>query len=285
MQLIRVTALAFAGALGLASASPARAANREACFSAAESAQKLRAQGQLREARERLLVCAQPGCPAAVQTDCTTWLTEVAAELPSIVVQARDAAGADLSDVRVLVDGAPVADHLDGRPIELDPGRHVLRLERDGAVPVERSLVLIEGQRARVVEAQMVPPRVEPPGESSSSSRSFLKSVPVSVLALGGVGVLGLVSTAVFWTWGRSEYSSLRNSCSPACDPSSVTPVRTKLIVGDVSLGVAVAAVGVGAGLFVLGRGHDAPSATLQGAELVVQPQAGGGVVGVGARF
>jgi len=283
VQLTRVAALAFAGALGLASVSPARAANREACFSAAESAQKLRAQGQLREARARLLVCAQTGCPAAVQTDCTAWLTEVDAELPSIVVQARDAAGADLSDVRVLVDGEPLADHLDGRPIELDPGRHVLRLERDGAVPVERTLVLIEGQRARVVEAQMVPPPAEPP--TGASSRSLWKSVPVPVLALGGVGALGLVSTAVFWTWGRSEYASLQNSCSPACSPSSVTPVRAKLIVGDVSLGVAIAALGVGAGLLVLGRGHDAPSATVQGAQLVVQPQPGGGVLGVGGRF
>lgn len=281
MQLSRVVALAFVGGMvGLTSASPARAANREACFSAAESAQKLRAQGQLREARERLLVCAQTGCPAAVQADCTTWLTEVNAQLPSVVVQARDAAGADLSDVRVLVDGVPVADQLDGRPIELDPGRHVLRLEHAGAVPVERSLVLVEGQKARAVEAQMVPPPSE-----TASPRLPGKSIPVSVLALGGVGALGLVSTAVFWVWGRSEYSGLQSSCSPACNPSSVAPVRTKLVVGDVSLGVAIVALGVGAGLFYLGRGHDAPSATVQSAELLVQPQPGGGVIGVGGRF
>jgi hypothetical protein len=280
VQLTRVVALAFVGGMvGLASASPARAANREACFSAAESAQKLRAQGQLREARERLLVCAQTGCPGAVQADCTTWLTEVNAQLPSVVVQARDAAGADLSDVRVLVDGVPVADHLDGRPIELDPCLHVLRLEHAGAVSVERSLVLVEGQKARAVEAQMVPP------SETASPRPPGKTIPVSVLTLGGVGALGLVSTAVFWVWGRSEYSGLQSSCSPACNPSSVAPVRTKLVVGDVSLGVAIVALGVGAGLFYLVRAHDAPSATVQSAELLVQPQPGGGVVGVGGRF
>jgi hypothetical protein len=267
---------------GVALASPpARAADREACFSAAESAQKLRAQGHLRAAREKLLVCAQSGCPPAVQSDCATWLREVTGEIPSIVVQAHDAQGNDVADVRVLIDGAAVADRLDGRPIELDPGAHALRLERDGSGPVDRSLLLVASQKARVVEAQMVPASTV----TVASSPSFWKSIPVPALVLGGVGAAGLVSTAVFWAWGRADYSSLRSSCSPACDPSSVGAVRTKLVVGDASLGVAVAAIGVGAWLFLTQR-HDAAGPTqTQGTEMLVQPQPGGGILAVAGRF
>lgn len=264
----------------LAAAPQARATDRETCFSTAESAQKLRARGRLREARERLLVCAQAGCPATVQSDCATWLSEVTGEVPSIVVQARDAQGNDVADVRVLVDGVTVADHLDGRPIDLDPGSHVLRLERDGSAPVDCSLLLVASEKARVVEAQMVPADTA----AASSSPSFWKTIPVPALVLGGVGAAGLVSTAVFWTWGRVDYSSLLGSCSPACDPSRVSAVRAKLVVGDASLGVAVVAVGVGAWLY-LTRGRDAAPLPARSADVLVQAQPGGGVVAVGGTF
>jgi hypothetical protein len=215
-----------------------------------------------------------------VQSDCGAWLAEVRAEVPSIVVQAHDSQGNDLSDVRVLIDGTTVATQLDGRPIELDPGSHALRLERDGSVPVDRSLLLIASQKARIVEAQMVPAaRTAPVG-----SPSLWRSLPVPVLALGGVGAAGLVSTAVFWAWGRADYSSLRSECSPACDPSRVSAVRTKLVVGDASLGVAVVALGVGTVLY-LTRAHEAATTQARGAELLVQPHPGGAIVAVGGGF
>ena len=137
-------ALTLAGA-ALASP-PARAADREACFSAAESAQKLRTQGRLRAAREKLLVCAQTGCPSAVQSDCSTWLSEVSGEVPSIVVEAHDTHGNDVADVRVLVDGTTVADRLDGRPIELESGlpRTATRARR---ISPRGSLAVARGKR------------------------------------------------------------------------------------------------------------------------------------------
>jgi len=242
----RAAAILALSATMLASAQ-AMAVEREACFSSAETAQKLRAQGHLRDARERLLTCAQQGCPSAVQTDCSTWLSEVEAALPSIVVQAHDAQGNDLPDVQVLVDGARVADRLDGRPIELDPGPHTLRLERSGSQPVDRSIVLVEGQKAREVEATLEPFATPPPTASIGSQSA---AIPTPVWVLGAVGAAALVSTAVLWVWGRSEFSSLQNSCAPSCDPSSVSGVRAKLIAGDISLGVAVVALGVGGWLY-----------------------------------
>jgi hypothetical protein len=146
---------------------------------------------------------------------------------------------------------------------------------------VDRSLLLVASEKARVVEAQMLP--VGP--AAAASSPSFWKSVPTPALILGGVGAAGLVSTAVFWAWGRADYSNLRSSCSPACSPSSVSAVRTKLVVGDVSLGVAAVAIGVGAWLFLTRRHETAAAPPSQSAEVLVQPQPGGGIVAVGGRF
>ncbi|HEX8794323.1 MAG TPA: hypothetical protein VF765_25440 [Polyangiaceae bacterium] len=254
---------AFLVVLSAAVLAPARAhaVDRETCFSSAETAQKLRAQGHLREARERLLTCAQKECPTAVQSDCSTWLAQVEADLPSIVVQAHDTQGNDLPDVAVLVDGSRVADRLDGRPIELDPGPHALRLERSGSQPVDRSIVLVEGQKERQVEATLEAVAAPP-----ASTVSRPDAIPRPVWILGAVGAAALVSTAVLWVWGRSEFSSLQNHCAPSCDPSSVSAVRTKLVAGDVSLGVAVVALGVG-GWFYFTRDR------------------GGGRVGFQARF
>jgi hypothetical protein len=290
-------ALALAGAavVSLAVVAPdAKASEREACFSAAEGAQKVRAQGHLLDAREKLRVCAHPTCPAAVRDDCTTWLAEVEAELPSIVVQARDAAGNDVADVRVLVDGAKVADRLDGLPVAVDPGAHTLRLERAGSPAVERSIVVAAGQKARVVEAQWGAPSVssgsEPqpapePAPSGPQKPSWIARLPTSALVAGGIGATALVGTVVLWAWGRADYGSLRSSCSPACSPSAVDGVRTKLVAGDVFLGVGVVSLGVATWLALTHGGASAPATQAANARVVVGARPGGGTLGLAGRF
>ena len=56
------------------------------------------------------------------------WLAELDGQIPTIVLEARDDHGGDLADVRVEVDSRPVQNYAAGRPFELDPGRHVLRV-------------------------------------------------------------------------------------------------------------------------------------------------------------
>jgi hypothetical protein len=271
----RSLALAIAST-ALVQVSSARGADREACFSSAESAQQLRKSGHLRDARDRLNVCAQPGCPASVQSDCVTWLAQVGNDLPTIIVQAHDASGNDLSDVRVLVDGVTAASRLEGKPIEIDPGRHELRIEREGVSAVSRSLVAVAGQKGRVID-------VELDRAAHHETPAGVSRLSVPVLVLGGVGAAALVATGVFWVWGRSDYSNLQGSCSPSCNPSDVSGVRTKLIVGDVALGVGVVSLGLAAWLFFTHRQENPPPAPA--AQLVVKPQPGGGLVGIGGRF
>ena len=73
-------------------APPARAGSPSAkgvCVSAYERAQDLRRTGKLVDAREALITCSQPVCPAAATVDCTPWLGEVEQSLPAVGVSAR----------------------------------------------------------------------------------------------------------------------------------------------------------------------------------------------------
>jgi hypothetical protein len=267
---LAAAALAWPGRVG--------AVDREACFSSAESAQQLRTQDKLRAARNALLVCAQDGCPPTVQKDCVKWLNEVKDALPTIVVSAHDTNGGDLSDVSVSVDGARVAQRLDGRPIEVDPGSHTLRIEREGSIPVDKSIVVAAGQRLREISVEIDTGAPAPPPEQPGAPAR----IPLLSIVLGAAGAVALGSMTYFWVSGRSDFSSLEGSCKPSCDPSSVDPVRTKLVVGDVSLGVAVVSLGL-ATWFYLRRPTSAPAAPT--AAVGVAPSPGGALAAMRLSF
>src|SRR6185436_10965278 len=104
----------------VAAAPAARADEADDCIAAHTEAQRLRKQGKLLEARKQLLFCGGKTCPGMLMSDCSTWLTEVEGEVPSIVPALRGPAG-EIADARVLVDGALVRERIDGQPIELEP--------------------------------------------------------------------------------------------------------------------------------------------------------------------
>ena len=121
---------ATAGALAvltfMALSAPARADGPDAssCVDAYSKAQTLRNERKLVEARQSLLVCAQPTCKDFIIKDCTDWLDQVKAALPSIVLVANDAAGNALVNVKVTMDGAPLVTKIDGRSTRSGtPGR------------------------------------------------------------------------------------------------------------------------------------------------------------------
>src|SRR5882672_2346055 len=80
---------------------PAFAIDKVACVDAAEAGQRLRKEGQLVAARDRLVVCASPECPEVVSQDCTGWLGLVQRSLASVIVKAFGVRGEPLSDVGV----------------------------------------------------------------------------------------------------------------------------------------------------------------------------------------
>ncbi len=223
----------LAGAL---EAGVARADEVDTCIAAAERSQVQRRDAHLRAARDALLACARDACPHAIQKDCKRWLGEVEAALPSVVIRALDAAGHDLIQARVLVDGAQVTDTLDGRALAIDPGAHELRLEAGGHFVVER-VVIREGERERMLSLRL--PAATPAAGGVSPA------VPVGAWITGALGVVGLGAGVYLWVDGRGERSDLYATCgvSHDCAPSAVDSARSKLVAGDVAAGLGLGAV------------------------------------------
>lgn len=198
------------------------------CVVAFERGQTLRREGALREARDQLLLCAQPTCPALLTERCLPWLEEVRAALPTVIVTAKDRAGRDLSDARVIVDGEVMADGLDGRPLEIDPGPRRIVVARDGMVPVARDVVIAEGEKRRrldvVLDAQKVtaspasaapPPTPPEPRDEEGPSGAMIASYTLSAL-----GTAALVAGAITGGLSIQRATDLRYLCGgTACPP------------------------------------------------------------------
>ena len=240
-------AVVAAGSTLLIGETRAHADEREQCATAADQAQQLRDEGKYRRAREQLLICARDVCPAPIKRDCLEWLTQVESTGPTVVFGAKEGTK-DLSDVKVSVDGAAVTDHLDGKPVQMDLGKHTVKFEYQGQTK-EEEVIVGAGQKNRNVSvtfgaaaAAPVAPTPPPPHESGGSL--------VPVFVLGGVGVVALGSFAIFGLGGKSDVSDLQ-ACKPHCAQSDVDSARKKLIIADISLGIGIVALGVATYLLV----------------------------------
>ena len=242
-----------------ASAAPPAFAEKLDCPTASEEAQRLRDKNRYLEARELFHRCSQTSCPSIVRKDCTKWLTELDEATPSIVIAAQDGAGADIADVKVELDGKVIATRVDGRPIPIDPGEHVLRAEADGQTPITQKLIARVNEKNRIIRvafpappSSVTPPEPEkppppPPARPSESGRG----VPAVSWILGGVGLVGLGGFAYFGLTGKSELADLRASCAPYCEQAQLDDVKSGMLVADISLGVGIVALGVAAVLAI----------------------------------
>ncbi|HEY6459573.1 MAG TPA: hypothetical protein VIY73_05455 [Polyangiaceae bacterium] len=221
-----------------------------ACIVASDEGQKLRDQRKLIAAGTQLALCARDPCPGPIQRACLQWRSEVESLVPTIVLAARDPAGRDLVHVRVIADGALLAESLDGGSIPMDPGPHELRFEAPDSTPTTMQVVLREGEKNRVVSA-VVGPRVAPaqalvplPNATPIPSSPGGSPVPLASWVLGAAGAVALGSFTTFGIIGQSDRSNLE-SCSKTetCPPGSVSAAETKLVAADVSLGIGIAAL------------------------------------------
>jgi hypothetical protein len=281
-RLDRLAMLALAVTLAWGTTTPARA-DTEACLEAYDGNQRLRRAGELRAARAQLLVCSQAACPDPIRKECIRWLAEVDAAMPSVVFAAQDAAGHDLGAVRVEVDGVVMLERLDGRAVALDPGERTICWTSANGSTVERRVVIREAQKRRLIEVRFAPKPAAvaaPPTSSTTSTAKEQRSmverddhgeIPTEAWVFGGIGAAGLASFGFFGWRAWWETDDLRERCAPNCDSSDVDGAKTKALVADVSLGVALVGA-AGAAYFVL-RGEDETSAPVDGrVEAVVGP-------------
>jgi hypothetical protein len=177
------------------------------CVNAHAEAQLLAKQGKLLSAKARYTSCkSTAGCPAEVRGSCSELLSEVQAQLPSVLVEFRDSRGEEWSAARLEIDGIPRNDGLNGLPIELDPGSHVFAIDAGAHGSARVRVLLLAGARGRRISlrAPRLPERthVEEPG-----------GMPASAWILGSVGAVSLVTGAVFGALALHERSELESRC------------------------------------------------------------------------
>jgi len=227
------------GLAALAAAGSARADDTvRTCIDASTAGQTLRQQGRLLDARSRMIACSRDACPGIVRSHCARWLGEIDNRIPSIVVRGQDAAGKDLVDARVVIDGKP--GKMDGLAVPLDPGEHVVSVESRAGREEER-VILIEGEASRLVML-----RVGGTARAASPAPTVARAtrVPLGAWILGGAGIAALGVATYFGVAANGQLEDLKSECSPSCTPAQTQPGRTDALVFYSLLGGGAAAIG-----------------------------------------
>jgi hypothetical protein len=241
--------------LTLATTARADAPDKRACLSSFVEGQRARRAGALRDAKRELTTCASDACPADIRSMCSQWTREVDAALPTIVLGAKDAEGRDLINVVVSIDGARVAETLDGKAREVDPGLHTFRFEHASAATTLHAAVR-EGEKAQLIIGRFAPPLgTSPATPKPRAPTTITRPVPAAAFVFGGLTIAGLAVFTGFGLASRANLATLdREACAPRCDavdPSSVSGVRRNDIVADIGLGTAAVSLGLATYFFL----------------------------------
>jgi hypothetical protein len=232
------------GGLGRTRPAHAQTSPTRQCIDAHANGQVARGQGQLLEAKQQFVSCAANACPLVIRDDCAKFGSEVEAALPSVIVTARTSTGQELSSATVRIDGVGDALPVNGRALSINPGRHLFEVATPDGSKATVTMLIREAEKFQRVVAEFAVP-AQPASETAERAANE-RGVSPLVYVFGGVGLVAASSFTYFALDGRSKEKSLEE-CAPHCARSDVDAMRRSYLIGDISLGVALASLGVGA--------------------------------------
>jgi len=260
-----ITKISCAIAVALAASSaPALAdsMSKEQCLDAHSRGQDARDQGKISLARKLFLSCAQTSCPGAVQSDCARFADDLSRQQPSLTFAARDAQGADLPDTSVYVDDMLVVTRLDdGKPHDVDPGKHVVKFSNNGKDQVV-TVVVGTGEKGRAVVANFMNVNVPLPSATGKADAPALVKKPEPkvlhpfgskvVIGAGIAAAAGGTLLTVLGVVGMPDQCSLStNHCAAAPGDKVFGKASSAAEMIDVGLVVGTLGVAAVAGGFV----------------------------------
>ncbi len=172
-----------------------------------------------------------------------------------------------ISKLRVTIENAKPSDTIlvdatvaaVGKSIEIDPGRHVVRLVRDGEPIGERTVDVGDGADVATTVAPS-PERAAEKGAPPSPAAPAEKrsAVPPLALVFGGIAVVAGGAGAFFEIRGLNRWSELRDDCgkTKTCEPGQVDTARRNMLVGDIAIGVAIVAAAAAVYVFIVRPGE-----------------------------
>jgi hypothetical protein len=202
--------------------------SKNACIDAHSRGQDARDQGKLSVARKLFMTCAQASCPALVQNDCARFADDLERYQPWLSFTARDAQGHDLPDTTVYVDDVLVLTQLDdGKPLEVDPGKHVVRFVNGDREQV-LTVVVSSGEKGRRIVGTFedaTTPRTA--GNSTTTTESPTKLEERAPKAAIGSRVMMGVSAAVMASGvvlGVMGMTAIPDNCSLSSHDCAAPP-------------------------------------------------------------
>lgn len=221
----------------LVAAAPCRADDKAECIAAADQGQTARDGGRFVEARRRFATCSRAACPKVVRDDCGTWLADLEARAPSLIIvpvdardgdRARPFEGDDLTALELRIDGIRVES---GAPTPVDRGTHVVEVQH-GTEITKTTVDVRNGDVARRIEVPIVL------DAHAAPTHSLAAWPPPLAFVLAGVSVVGFAGAIGFGTAARSARDDLLVSCAPHCSDASVDGVRRDVTLANASLGL-----------------------------------------------
>lgn len=302
MRARHALAVALVGGL---TATSAQADVADDCFAASSTSSTLQTKGQLVEARSIITKCEDAACPAAIRDVCVERAERLNASIPTIVFDVKDAAGNDLPDVSVVIDGVQSKQAVTVA-FSANPGAHKFAFQAAGKLTLEKTFVLRESERGRretiviadqpiAVVAKPVPQTVVVAPQKSGSIKSESPSNGTGQRVAGGViaavGIVGGVVAGVFgglWAGKKSDYTTYcPTGASSSCPTDKPTVTIVDGIVSDENTFSIVAGVAGVAGGVLLVTGVvvflTAPKSRSTSA-LTISPVVGAGVEGLMLR-
>lgn len=220
---------------------------------------------RLLEARERLRACAHPSCKSWMVSDCTKNLALLEQRLPSVVFFARTDGGDELVDVKVEAGGECIAEKLDGRAVDTDPGPRTFRFVLPNGEAYEVKAVVAEGVKAQAVTLKLparptpatpapaaaTPPSPPPPRDATTQS-SWMRTTSYW---LGGIGLTGLAVGSYFGLRAISQKSDAKCDAAGDCDDGgSLSKARSSATISTVAFVAGGALTASGVALFVFSK-------------------------------
>jgi hypothetical protein len=269
------------------------AQDRKQCSEAYDRTQALRREKKLQAAHDEAVACTRNVCAEFIRSDCVGWLKAIDASQPSVVVVATGSKGDESRAVRVVLDGKPWLDALDGTSKPIDPGEHTIHFETDGAQAKDQTVEIHEGEKDRKLTvtfdtaiAPVAPPRPEAGGPASVSPGNEASPSPAPWI-IGGVGLASLLVGAITGGVVVHDHAVVTSPlhCDPttkACDAAGASAARSGRVLGPLTtVTLIVGGVGVGVGVvWLIARPH-----SKQGAHTTAQVRTGPMVTSSGGAW
>jgi hypothetical protein len=177
--------------------------------------------------------------------------------------------GAPASNETVTLDDHEVAPASFGTPLPVDPGVHRVAATTPGKTPWATQVEIPAGPGDHTIrvppldDARAAPPAPAPmPTLTQGSSGTLAQreeprtggsgGVPAMTYVFGAVAIAGGAAFTVLWLSAVSDADAIRATCANGCASPNLDPLRTKVLIADISLGVGSAAALAAVGSYVL---------------------------------